>query len=452
MEQNKHIHQVIPSGGGLSKASKHNIAPDFQKHRQELLAHLSKQSNDPTWYSSAFNPYPLNIPHPQLDLQGQLHEALSTILPAVVENYFKDDEIQTSLSLAPEIFSSLQKLKQAPFRTGSFRPDFLHGLDGIKICEINARFPANAYFISHYLNNLVSKLTYLEQSALLPIKNPDHVPDTFIRHFDGCRRIYIFKQKEKGWDRSFFQYELARHGFKIVEVFTAKEQMGVLQEAEKTHADSAGLSGIFLELHQEELTAEVEGGQLLAALCRNHERFVYLNDPRTIFLLHDKRLLALLCQSKFNRRFLADDQADLLASHIVPTWVLGQSPEIAAKALQKQQNFVLKPNLHGKGEGIVFGKSVSANLWQVALTKYENRDYILQENIQQETFTLYCAVKDSQQAELKEMKVVGTLLCFGDQFFGPGIYRASQGDIVNVAGGGTVLIPVQTDKNKEAHK
>jgi len=41
-----------------------------------------------------------------------------------------------------------------------------------------------------------------------------------------------------------------------------------------------------------------------------------------------------------------------------------------------------------------------------------------------------------------DVNVVGTMLCFDDIFFGPGIYRASPGDIVNVAGGGTVLFPV----------
>lgn len=38
------------------------------------------------------------------------------------------------------------------------------------------------------------------------------------------------------------------------------------------------------------------------------------------------------------------------------------------------------------------------------------------------------------------MYVVGTLLCIGDQYFGPGIFRASSKVIVNVSGGGNILI------------
>ena len=48
---------------------------------------------------------------------------------------------------------------------GSWRPDILYpqnDLDRFQICEINARFPFNAFYVSHEKNNILGRLSYLK--------------------------------------------------------------------------------------------------------------------------------------------------------------------------------------------------------------------------------------------------------------------------------------------------
>ena len=66
--------------------------------------------------------------------------------------------------------------------------------------------------------------------------------------------------------------------------------------------------------------------------------------------------------------------------------------------------------------------------------------YVLQPYVEQRQYDILTDVGGPVQQV--PMRVVGLLPAFEERFLGPGIYRASQADIVSVSGGGTILAPV----------
>ena len=410
---------------------------------QMFLDLLAEQGNDATWYTQAFNPYPIELSSFERDEQSQLHKVLFRAINQIVTNYFFDERVQAILSLPKELLSVLQLAREHPYRVGSFRPDFLHSQNGgIVICEINARFPANAYFISHYINNIVDKLKYLNPLCA-PLPGLSKISHYFLRGHKPGTRCSIIKGREKGWDIHFFKYEMERAGLAV----EWQDFCGLQARDGKFYSDQEMIDYLVLELHQDELLHSVSP-TMLAAIADNIE---CLNDLRTIFLVHDKRFLAVLGSQEIVSDYLSPEDSLFLSEHVVPTYsisvAVATNSDVVEESLANQQDWVLKPNLLGKGEGVVFGKNLDFNTWRRTIEEYRESDYVLQRYIPQAQYSLINAC--SGVVARHSFNVVGTLLCFDDVFFGPGIYRASAGDIVNVAGGGTVLFPVLTAEGEK---
>lgn len=418
-----------------------SIGDRYDADHQMFIDLLAEQGNDATWYTHAFNPYPLELSRFDQDEQSQLHKVLFRAINQIVTNYFADERIQSTLSLPKDLLSVLRLAIEHPYRIGSFRPDFLHSQKGgIAICEINARFPTNAFFISHYINNIVDKLKYLNPDCA-PLSGLSQIPQHFLRGHGAGTRCSIVKGREKGWDIHFFKYELERAGLAVHwQDFTRLQALDG-----KFYSDKELIDYLVLELHQDELLQW--STSMLCALAASLE---CLNDLRTIFLVHDKRFLAVLGNQEIMRDYLCAEEVLFLSEHVVPTCSVSvavlTNSDLVEESLANQQDWVLKPNLLGKGEGVVFGKNLDFKTWRRTIHEYRESDYVLQRYIPQAQYSL---INASGGVASDNLNVVGTLLCFDDVFFGPGIYRASAGDIVNVAGGGTVLFPVQTLKGEK---
>lgn len=467
----------------------------FRAHSRELCTLLAKQGNDPTWYCQSFNPYPLAISAEHFQTQKKLQSLLYKALTTIVENYFQDEHLQKWLDLPEPVFRALSKLADKPFRLGSYRPDFLHTMDNsIVICEINARFPANAYFISHYLNNVIGTTEYLNHGRQAGLARTDISGDAlsestfaasafdlsafpeisrtvelFTSVFADHKSINCLYKREKGWDRHFLEYELTARGHVLVSpashaALAEALLNGTARSSDWTESaghssadtDSTGTSGagtsdfetgsgrkstkpslaLFLELHQDELTDQ----GVLDFVCSNFDRLTCLNDPRTIFIVHDKRMLSILCDREKLSAYMSDEEADFLSRHIVPTWTIKDSQDKVEEALLKSDQFVLKPNLLGKGEGMLFGATTTTEQFRSALQDERSSHFILQTFVPQKKHNIYLEI--DRQLVQRPVNIVGTLLCFDDELLGPGIYRASPSDIVNVAGGGAILVPM----------
>lgn len=257
---------------------------------------------------------------------------------------------------------------ERPLRLGCVRPDFIVDAQGRPfVCEINARFAVNGFLCTAYLRDMFGEEGESIRRALaLP---------------PGSE---IVKGREPGWDI---------------------HQLSALWDAPVLGGWSAGATEVVLELHQEELAGAPP--------------MPYWNDLRTQLLGHDKRLLQWLGDARRMQRWLGSD-ATALAAAIVPTWSMRDFVPDGTR------DWVLKPNRSGKGDGIVFGRDLSAMEWSRAVATAP-AEWVVQRHVESLIW--------------EGERLVGTLLSRDQMSLGLGIFRSAPGRVVNVSGGGRVLFP-----------
>jgi hypothetical protein len=378
---------------------------------------LTAHGLDVRLYNSAFHPYSFGVTAEELAQLRLLQRSLYRAIVAVVANWSKDSRISQVISLSGAERDLLGPVIDKPYRPGGFRPDFLHAADGrVLINEINARFALNA-FISSMLTN-----------RCMPLLNPTRMPlpdleelETALQARLGDGPVGILKSSEHGCDIHLLRSRLGR-------------RCEMLSPKELTASHLERWSAVILELHQQEILDEVPA-DLRVALAAHPG---ILNDLRTIFIAHDKRLLALLSTSDVLADYLDADDVARLRRHVVPTWVKGLAPAAVREALARPAGWLAKPCRSGKGEGVVISSRMSPDEWRQTLSTMPD-DWVLQPYVDQQLFPITTVRQDTLVTS--PMRAVGVLPALDDHAFGPGLYRASPDEIVNVGRGSVVLGP-----------
>lgn len=202
-----------------------------------------------------------------------------------------------------------------------------------------------------------------------------------------------------------------------------------------------------LELHQHELRAlSPEIMRALAVRC--------FNDLRTIFLVHDKRMLGVVHQELeslvHKHSVLNSAQAETLR-HGISTTILAGSQELRAFAKECRENvtrkdgFILKPIRGGKGAGILFGDETSPEEWVAKIDGLRNATimpdqpgYVVQRHIPQIQYDVFLREKEGLQSNF----LIGTYHAVHGQNLGLGIWRSGPGRICAVSHGGAWMCSV----------
>lgn len=201
-----------------------------------------------------------------------------------------------------------------------------------------------------------------------------------------------------------------------------------------------------IELHQRELHAmSYEMLQQISIRC--------FNDFRTVFLVHDKRMLGLVLEeldTLVSRSVISSQQAEVLDKGIVYTYVPGSIRlENFISACQEDSLFkdqhLLKPIRSGKGKGILFGDQVSQEDWLSILQDMRNpyikegkTTYVVQKLVEQRRYeVLLC-----EEADVEELPLVGTLNIINGVFLGLGIWRSGPGRLCALSRGGSWVCTV----------
>lgn len=209
---------------------------------------------------------------------------------------------------------------------------------------------------------------------------------------------------------------------------------------------------VSLELQQRELRAlSPEMLQQLSLQC--------FNDLRTVFLVHDKRMLGIVLQevpSLVARGILTPEQGDILRNGITET-ILPGSPELddlmsrCRHNPQLKDEFILKAIRSGKGDGILFGTDLDQDTWTSKLDFLRNPSissgetkYVVQRRIKQ---PLYDLVVD--RVGKVRYPLVGTYHAVHGQLLGLGTWRFSAGNVTAVANGGAWCCSVLESGEKD---
>lgn len=352
---------------------------------------------------------PLLVSGERLAEMQSLMNLLYRAICFFVEHY-KDCE--SFFPLSPKSRKIIEIASRYPYRAGTYRPDFLIDEDGkIHICEINARFPLNGYFVSGFAEVYANELL-----AAQGADEPQRQTAQFFRHlfeyFGGdFRRVCALKSpSDKPIDIRYYSQVFQGAGFPFISLDL---------ESLPDNLDLLEGSAVVNELNQMDMERLDES--LIEAIAASNS----LNDLRTIFLAHDKRFLAVLSNREFLSRFLSETEIDFLTERVAPTYTRAQRPDLWEQARKDKANWLIKPYLLGKSQNLHAGCVARQKDWDAVFESEALDGMVLQPFIRQKQFVSELGGRKYQDY------VVGTLLGFDDRFFGPGISRASSFPVTN---------------------
>ncbi|KFY39719.1 hypothetical protein V495_05784 [Pseudogymnoascus sp. VKM F-4514 (FW-929)] len=354
-------------------------------------------------------------------------------------------------------------------------------IENPQICEINARFMFNGFFGASFTHEAFQK-TGFETFGLKSPVDPSKVFAAFTGMFDINKPIHLVKSSESGLDIHLFEHYLReRCGLKVQ--FIIPEQLRLVPSTgwgssntlwyaiptkEKSSEDKEGskewrlispegeileqVHQVALELHQSEI--ESLGMDMLKALAP-----LCVNDLRTIFLVHDKRMLGIVLQeleSLVEKHVLTEDEAGILRKGIAQT-ILAGSPELeeliqcTRNGVGVKDSFVLKLIGSGKGDGIIFGEDISTEVWMEYLVRLSEPqvaglNYVIQRVARQPKFDITIPSKSGKPITENNF-LVGTFMMVDGEQLGIALWRSGPGRICAVSHGGSWICNLVRDSD-----
>lgn len=393
-----------------------------QNTRDELAKLFTRRFGQvPIGGMDTYSCVPLAMHAQQVSRLEKMVVVLNRALRQVVANYFHDERIRAIYGLDMFLESVLKMADGLPYHIGACRPDFLQTESGgLKICEIGARFPLNGWMISHYFNDMESKLQTYPDHEIKPVPELDGITTHITRFFDVEKPVTLLLDHEQGSEIHWFLEDAAHLG---LQAYTLKPQALQLR-GETIYADGKPMCQFILEMDREELRKF--DPHVLRKLI---ETATYFNDVRTLILVHDKRVLSVLYDENIMLDYLSARDYDFLRPFLIPSFSL-RDARIRKKITTDDVNWVLKQSSGGRGVGMYIRNECEVDLWKETVED-EWPSYMVQEYIPQRLYHI----------ENRPIQIVGMLLCFNDTFFGPGIYRGSHHSVVNVHQGRGVIFP-----------
>lgn len=351
----------------------------------------------------------------------RLCSVLNKACRAIVLNYFEDDRIRRYYQLDQALEDVLKKASGKPYHTGFYRPDLLYDLTGqAKICEIGARYPFNGWMLSYYLELMDRETDGRGREAGAKDVDLADLMDDLYGKLAPAGRIALVHEDEKGTEIFYLQEELARRGLELLSVNPRDLKL------EKGVVCSEGLAFLqfILEMDREELRKidpEVMDKLIEQGAC--------YNDIRTLILVHDKRILAVMYDPEIMGTYLNEEEYLFLRDYLIPSFVI-TDPKDCDDFIYTEQNLIMKLNSGGRGIGAYIKKECNADEWAGLVRTYW-KQYLIQRFVEQKLF-------DDAEND-RRIHLVGMLLCNDERTYGHGLFRGSDETVVNVHQGRALI-------------
>jgi len=344
------------------------------------------------------------------DKYNQLHRVQGLLYRAICYFVTHYDEYAHIFPVSDNIRRVIDLCSPFPYRIGTYRPDFLiDEAHQMKICEIGARFPLNGYFLSGIAEHIGRERYHYTSYFDEPVYT--RFLQYLMEYWEGMEQLYVLKGSDRPCDIKYYIPFFEELGIKVE----------TLSPDSLNHASLKELAGCYTLNEFNQMEMDMLDDDVLRAIAASNS----LNDMRTIFLIHDKRFLAVLSDKDFLSQFLNADEISFLKPFLIPTYTSQQTPEMWEEARRNKEEWVIKHALLGKSEQVYTGRTCTDEEWEQLFTSSVQSSMVLQPFIHQQR--IHSSIKEEQYHDY----VVGTLLCFDDHFFGPGLFRTSSFEITN---------------------
>lgn len=294
-------------------------------------------------------------------------------------------------------------------RIGFYRPDLVFHENGdIKLCEIGARY------YECYLGHGIPEFIMEKRSGCRNDINGQRITEIAFEKlnewWDGVSSLTILRGRDREGDIRFYERYFERIGLEVHSFHP---------DAFNDSSDVVFGDAVLNCFSQKELYA-LTNDQIRLLLKSN-----CLNPLSTIMLLHDKRFLAVLWDDDFRSHSLDPSEDEWLKHRLIPTYTRKQDAKIWEMARLSKDNWILKPQLLGKSEGIVPGPLVNQETWEEIFKHSSLEEMVLQEWVPQRIF------KGSIDGKYFNDFATGTMLCLENHFHGLGQFRMTSAPVAN---------------------
>ncbi|USP79397.1 hypothetical protein yc1106_06671 [Curvularia clavata] len=457
----------------------------------------------PVGLAEAIQPVPIFLPKSRISELQQLCESIHLAVCDIIDRWWDDSDARfwERMPLDPKAEAVLRwvshrKGSKAKFReiSGFWRPDVLisdnssdfnktstkaSDFGPFKVCEINCRYPLSGYIIASTLETFhsrqisehavfqttVGKVDSVIQKKFSSYKVVWFLHGADIQHVDLINMSSYFRKQGLGEARFVRPEHLdiehdpnSASGRKLIATTSASDLF---------HQDEINIAMqidiIVIEARQAQLI-NLPKDVLQELALRS------VNDLRSIFLAHDKRMLAVVLSELDDlvskRGVLSHTQSECLRQGLAQTCIaksknMLQIIEMLHSGTESKDNWVLKPIASGKGKGIVFGTEVPTKETFCNLLEANERTgaYVLQRVVKQPRFLMVPSMRGSlgsdennkRQLSTEPLRyLVGTFMMLDGQFLGT-LWRASPKPICAFVQGAWLLNAVTEKGSVEPH-
>ena len=159
---------------------------------------------------------------------------------------------------------------------------------------------------------------------------------------------------------------------------------------------------------------------------------LYFNDIRTLILIHDKRVLAVMYDAQIMNDYLDEEEYSFLRKYLIPSFVITDA-DACDSFIHGEQNLILKLNSGGRGIGAYVKNDCTIKEWEI-IVRENWRNFLIQHFVEQKEFI------DTENH--RRIHLVGMLLCKDNKTYGAGLFRGSDESIVNVHQGRALIYPL----------
>ncbi|KNB08950.1 hypothetical protein FOXG_09634 [Fusarium oxysporum f. sp. lycopersici 4287] len=321
------------------------------------------------------SPHAVAVSHPLFSRLEQLHVLLGRVFVDIVDRWFTDEKARF-----PERMP-LDPSEEELLPMGSVYPDGLRD-ESPYVCEINGRLPLNAVMGIALGENGLLELG-ASKGGLEPVNSMDASYNNLMALFDPDKPLFSIRDKWPGADSKILSAVNVARGRPPVEAVRPQDLEVRPDENSPTgfslwdKATNRLLEQWFVEMLQEEY-ADLE-----PAVARQLS-LTPLNDLRTVFIVHDKRLLGIIPEElpkMVSRGVLTAEEADIVADGITQT--INPGSEGLQNLLRESKSdsdiknyYIYKPCRDGMGHGIELGKNLTQEAWLERLEKLANPDVL----------------------------------------------------------------------------
>ncbi len=374
---------------------------------------------------------PVLIPESNLGEFQRLTEILNRAFIRVVQHYFSDQRIRDIYQLDEELEAILKIAQPYPYQVGMYRPDFVIDQNGQKkICEIGCRYPFNGWMFSYYLDEIVAKQIREVNTDWFPVPGLNDFPDDYVQTLIPSEPLFWIHDREKGTEVNYLFRELEKRNV-LAESISSSE---LRAEGNRLFVEERPAQQFILEMDREELK-RIDVSVLKALIASGK----CTNDVRSLILVHDKRVLAVLCNEEIMRDYLSESDYLFLKPFLIRSFIV-DTEEKRKEITNSMENWVLKNNSGGRGIGMYVKNTCDPGTWKRVISE-EWQNYMVQEYIDQQFFDFFYEEKQQQ------INIVGVLLCKDAHCYGPGVFRGSTEKVINMYEGRGVFLPFAIEKN-----